>query len=138
MTGQEHNAHRFAYRRRRVTTQKILLVDDSAIVRAVVVHALTARGLEVSTVVDPREIEEAVAREKPDLMLVDATYPGVSDDELVAAISPHVGALPVLLFSDRAEEEVGSLVRRSGARGAVPKDGATLADRLTPFLKKHG
>ncbi|MBX3208873.1 MAG: response regulator [Labilithrix sp.] len=120
-----------------MTTQKILLVDDSAIVRAVVVHALSARGLEVSTIVDPRDIEDAVVREKPDLLLVDATYPGVTDDELVAAIAPYVRALPVLFFSDRAEEDVGVLVRRSGARGAVPKDGATLADRLTPFLKKH-
>jgi DNA-binding response OmpR family regulator len=121
-----------------VSTHKILLVDDSPIVRAVVMHALSERGLEVSTIDDPRQLDDAVARGKPDLLLVDATYPGVTDDDLVTAVARHVGALPVLIFSDRADEEIRMLVARTGARGSVPKDGATLADRLMPFLEdKH-
>jgi DNA-binding NarL/FixJ family response regulator len=120
-----------------VNARRILLVDDSPIVRAVVVHALSARGLEVSTIDDPGGLDEAVAREKPALLLVDATYPGVTDDQLVAAVARHVAALPVLIFSDRPDEEIRELVRRTGARGAVPKDGSTLADRLTPFLSEH-
>lgn len=113
---------------------KILLVDDSPIVRAVVVHALSAAGLAVTTIEDPSGLDEALAREAPDLLLVDATFPGVSDDVLVAAVSKHVASLPVVFFSDRAEAEVQALVARSGARGCVPKEGATLANRLSPFL----
>ncbi len=114
--------------------RKILLVDDSALVRAVVVHALSASGFEVRTVDDPRAIDGAVSTDSPDLLLVDATFPGVSDDMLVEAIARHVPTRPVVIFSDRAETEIRTLVERSGARGFVPKDGATLAERLTPFL----
>ena len=114
--------------------RKILLVDDSPIVRAVVVHSLTATELAVATIDDPRGIDEAVKREAPDLLLVDATFPGVSDEVLVAAISRHASTCPVVLFSDRAEAEVRDLVARSGARGFVPKDGATLGERLAQFF----
>ncbi len=114
--------------------RKILLVDDSPIVRAVVVHALSAVGIDASTLEDPRGLDEAVARDRPDLLLVDATFPGVGDDDLVATLSRHTSALPVVLFSDRTEAEMNALVARTGARGFVPKDGATLADRLQPYL----
>ena len=114
--------------------RKILLVDDSALVRAVVVHALVASGLEVTTIEDPRAIDDAVAKFSPDLLLVDATFPGVTDNELIATLTAHSASLPVVLFSDRPESEVRALVASSGARGFVPKDGATLVERLTPFL----
>jgi DNA-binding NarL/FixJ family response regulator len=126
-------------RTRQVTVsprRKILLVDDSAIVRAIVVHALTAADLDVITIDDPRALAEALAKDPPDLILVDATYPGVTDDDLVALVSKHVGAFPVVIFSDRAEAEVRALVAACGARGSVPKEGATLAERLTPFLPR--
>lgn len=116
------------------TRRKILLVDDSALVRAVVVHALSASGFEVCTIDDPRAVDGAIEAERPALLLVDATFPGVSDDLLVDAIARHARALPVVIFSDRAEAEVRALVSRSGARGFVPKDGATLAERLAPFF----
>jgi DNA-binding NarL/FixJ family response regulator len=117
--------------------QKVLLVDDSPIVRAVVVHALSASGLDVSTIDDPRGLDEAVQQGRPDLLLVDATFPNVTDDQLVEAITRHVATIPVVLFSDRAEPEIRALADRCGARGFVPKDGATLAERLTPFLSPH-
>ena len=114
--------------------KKVLLVDDSPIVRAIVVHALSAAGLEVSTIDDPRGLDEAVTKETPDLLLVDATFPNVTDEQLVEKIQRHSTAMPVVIFSDRAEDDVKALVARSGARGFVPKEGATLAERLTPFL----
>lgn len=114
--------------------RKILLVDDSALVRAVVVHALSASELDVVTIDDPRGIDDAVAKDRPDVLLVDATFPGVTDDDLVAVLARHVASLPVVLFSDRPEAQIRELVARSEARGFVPKDGATLAERLTPFL----
>lgn len=113
---------------------KILLIDDSPIVRAVVVHALSAAGFDVDTLEDPRAVEHALSGQRPDLLLFDATFPGISDDDLLEILSRHVPSLPVVIFSDRAESELRELVTRSGARGFVPKDGATLADRLTKLL----
>jgi DNA-binding response OmpR family regulator len=114
--------------------RKILLVDDSPIVRAIAVHALTASGFEVAAIDDPRGLEQAVAREAPALILLDATFPGLSDEVLVAAAVKHAAAVPLVVFSDRAQAEIDDLVRRIGARSAVPKDGQTLAARLVALL----
>lgn len=113
--------------------RKILLVDDSPIVRAIVTHALEAAGHEVVAIDDPRGLADAVAQGEPDLLLVDATFPNTTDDQLVDLVTPHA-ALPVVLFSDRSEAELRELAPRVGARGAVPKDGATLATRLSDFF----
>lgn len=115
-----------------MTRPKVLLVDDSALVRAVVGHALAA-DYEVASIDDPRGLAAEVARFSPHLLLVDASYPGITDDALVSLVAAHA-SLPVVLFSDRAETEVRGLVTRIGARGFVPKDGATLAKRLSAFL----
>jgi DNA-binding NarL/FixJ family response regulator len=117
----------------RVAKKKVLLVDDSPIVRAVVVHALSAAGLDVVTIEEPRLLDETVAREKPDLLLVDATYPNVTDDDLVAILL-GLKKQAFVLFSDRQPAEVAALVDKTGARGFVPKDGSTLAERLREYF----
>lgn len=114
--------------------RKVLLVDDSPIVRAVALHALGAAGFETTTIEDPRGLDAAVASFRPDLVLVDATYPGVTDDDLVQAVARHSASLPFLIFSDRPEVQVQALATSSGARGYVPKDAATLAQRIEGFL----
>jgi DNA-binding response OmpR family regulator len=116
-----------------VSSRKVLLVDDSALVRAVVAHALGSAGFEVACIEDPKGLAAEVARFAPDLLLVDASYPGITDDLLVELVGVHAKALPVVLFSDRSEAELTALKGRIGARGFVPKDGATLAARLGAF-----
>jgi DNA-binding NarL/FixJ family response regulator len=113
--------------------RKVLLVDDSPLVRAVAAHALAAGGFEVAAIEDPAGIAAEVTRFAPDLLLVDATYPGLTDDRLVELVTVHAGSLPVVLFSDRPEPELEGLSKRIGARGFVPKDAATLADRLRAY-----
>ena len=113
---------------------KVLLVDDSELVRAVVAHTLGASEYDVACIDDPRALAVEIARFEPDLLLVDASYPGVTDEVLVALVGAHAKTVPVVLFSDRSDAEVTSLVGRIGARGSVPKEGATLAARLAPYL----
>ncbi len=115
-------------------TTRVLLVDDSPIVRAVAVHALSAAGYETSAIEDPRGLDDAVTTFAPDLVLVDATYPNVTDEDLVAAIARHSARLPVLLFSDRPESQIQDLVAKSGARGYVAKDASVLVERINAFV----
>lgn len=119
-----------------MTRAKVLLVDDSALVRAVVAHALPGTDYELTSIDDPRKLAEEIPKVSPDLLLVDASYPGVTDEMLVALVAAHSATFPVVLFSDRAEAEVQDLVARIAARGYVPKDGASLARRLKAFLTK--
>jgi DNA-binding NarL/FixJ family response regulator len=116
--------------------RKVLLVDDSALVRAVVTHCLEARELVVATIEDPRDLAAALDREAPDLVLVDATFPGIDREELVRHLTPHAGRARFVMFSDKPEAEIAALAARVGAVGVVPKEAAgdTLGDRLEPFL----
>lgn len=116
--------------------RSILLVDDSALVRAVVSHALKKEGVNIRSIDDPRGLVAAMANERPDLLLVDATFPGVEHDELVRLVSPHTSACPVVLFSDRSPAVIEALVRDINAVGSIPKEaaGGELWARLQRFL----
>lgn len=115
--------------------RKVLLVDDSELVRALVVHSLGRAGFDVSTIDDPSGLAAALARETPDLVLVDATFPGTDDSRLVELVAPHAGGARILVFSDRPEAEVRALAARMGASGTVPKDDVSrLPGRLDAFF----
>jgi DNA-binding response OmpR family regulator len=117
--------------------RKILLVDDSELVRALVAHALQASGFAISTIDDPSGLEDALAREAPELVLVDATFPGTDESRLVELVAPHAARFPILVFSDRPEVETTALAARMGAAGTVPKDDVTrLPGRLEAFFAR--
>jgi DNA-binding response OmpR family regulator len=79
-----------------------------------------------------------MARERPSLLLVDATFPGVELDELIRLVRPHVGTCPVVMFSDRPPAVIEALVRDIGAAGSIPKEaaGGELWTRLQPFFSQ--
>lgn len=117
--------------------RKILLVDDSELVRALVVHVLHETAFDVSTVDDPSGLADALARETPDLVLVDATFPGTDEGRLVELVSPHAATSPILVFSDRPEHETRALAARIGAAGTLPKDDVSrLPGRLEEFFTR--
>jgi CheY-like chemotaxis protein len=55
--------------------KKILIVEDSAVVVAALSIKLRANGYEVVTATDGSEAVGAVRREKPDLILLDLSFP---------------------------------------------------------------
>lgn len=114
---------------------KVLLVDDSELVRSLVTHVLTGAGFCVVTESSPTALAAALGREAPDLVLVDATFPDATEAEVVALVSPHTSAYRVAVFSDRPEAETAALAARMGALGTVPKGNVLgLAAHLAPLL----
>jgi DNA-binding response OmpR family regulator len=55
--------------------RKILLVDDNAVIQMTVSHALKKAGYQVFTAGDISKTLSTVRREKPDLILLDLTFP---------------------------------------------------------------
>ena len=55
--------------------KKILVIDDSRIILKTLSLKLTANGYDVATAVDGSEAITAVKRDKPDLLLVDISFP---------------------------------------------------------------
>ncbi|TKD03966.1 response regulator [Polyangium fumosum] len=119
------------------TKRRILVVDDSEICRELVKLLLQSRGFEVITLDSPFGFGAAVAREQPDLVLVDVNMPALHGGKLVeVALQKGILSCPIVFHSDRPARELQSLVLSTGASGFIPKtnDGDELASRVEEYL----
>jgi DNA-binding NarL/FixJ family response regulator len=103
---------------------RVVVAEDSAVVRAGLVEILADRGHEVvSAVADADALRAAVAEHRPDVAVVDVRMPpGHTDEGLRAAIAirrdhPGVG---ILVFSQYVETRYAAdlLGQRSGRRAS--------------------
>jgi CheY-like chemotaxis protein len=58
-----------------MSSKKILVVDDNLVIRKTISMKLAANGFEVTTAEDGGEAVAAVRRTKPDLILLDISFP---------------------------------------------------------------
>jgi len=117
--------------------RRILVVDDSEICRELVKIGLQSRGYEVITLDSPFGFGAAVAREHPDLILVDANMPALHGGKLVeVALQKGIVNCPIVFHSDRSARELQSLALSTGASGYIQKtnDADELAARVEEFL----
>jgi DNA-binding NarL/FixJ family response regulator len=113
---------------------RIVIAEDSAVVRACLVEVLTDDGHDVVAAVgDAAALHAAVAAQRPDVVIVDVRMPpGYTDEGLRAAISlrREDPGLAVLMFSQYVEiRDAADLLGASG-RGASGV-GYLLKDRVT-------
>ena len=103
---------------------RVLLVDDHQVVRAGLRLLLRqAAGVDiVAEAADARAALKAVARHKPDVILLDVNLPGPSGLDLLAEISRAYPDVRVLILSVHAEEELVVQALRAGAAGYLLKD----------------
>jgi DNA-binding response OmpR family regulator len=116
---------------------KILIVDDSEIIRDFVQTVLAEEGYEVIGLDSAIGFSRILVQEKPDLVLMDVSMPGLSGDKLVEiALRSGLHHCPIVLFSDRSDAELTALVDDCGAAGYVRKsqDPALLGLKLRRFL----
>jgi DNA-binding NarL/FixJ family response regulator len=103
---------------------KILVVDDSELVRESVAMMLEERGFQVVEVAGVFALPQCVAREAPDLILMDVSMPALSGDKAVEIAKRNQStSCPIVLFSDRNSEELQRLAQRCGAAGFIRKTG---------------
>jgi DNA-binding response OmpR family regulator len=104
--------------------QRVLVVDDSATSRLALTQALRRIGFDVVAVGELDELDGALARGRPDLLLVDVHMPDVYGSDLVPWLreSRHVDR-PILLYSNRTADELQALSEECGADGFVRKTG---------------
>jgi CheY-like chemotaxis protein len=115
---------------------KILVVDDSEIVRMSVSDMLEDRGFDVVAVAGVFALSQLVASETPDLVLMDVSMPAISGDKAVEIARRNQSAdCPIVLFSDRKPEELQMLARRCGAAGFIRKTGN--GDELAEAVERH-
>jgi DNA-binding NarL/FixJ family response regulator len=110
---------------------RLVIADDSALVRDGLQHALQAHGHEVvATAADGRELVDRVRRERPDVALVDIRMPPSHSSEgldAAAAIRATTPEVAILVLSQYVDADYAlRLLRDSPARS-----GYLLKDRIT-------
>jgi DNA-binding response OmpR family regulator len=116
---------------------KILIVDDSEMIRELVKETLEASGFEVVTLATAFGFGNLLRREAPDLALVDVQMPGLSGAKLAEIAVSRGATCPVVLFSDRPEAELSKLAKESNVSGYIRKTGnmQALVSAVARFIK---
>lgn len=106
--------------------KRVLIVDDSPVMRSFVRRSLDAAGLPVRECLEAGNGAEALERLRSaqvDLILTDINMPVMDGQELIRSLKAHPAlcSLPVVVVStDSTDQRVGELVRQ-GAAGYIRK-----------------
>ena len=122
--------------------QRILVVDDTPQNVKLFADLLTAKGYEVTTAANGEQALESIAKQPPDLVLLDIMMPGINGYEVCRKIreNPATALLPVVLATslDPNQERVKGI--EAGADDFLPKpvNQAELFARVRSLLRIKG
>ena len=88
-----------------IAGRTVLLVDDDAAVRHSVHRALEARGCTVVEAADAHEAQQALARARPDVVVMDLVLPGMEGREAANLISARQPGVPILFITGYTSRE---------------------------------
>jgi CheY-like chemotaxis protein len=113
----------------------VLVVDDEADARALVRDILTAGGYRVTEAADGREALEAIARERPALVVLDLMMPELDGFEVLEHLGadPALRELPVVVLTALALGPADEARLKAGAQLVLAK-GATSTEDLLAHL----
>ena len=99
--------------------KKVLVVDDEPVVRAVVRDVLCEEGYAVVEAPDGHTMLEILAREDPDLVLMDVMMPGVDGREAYRILRSreNMPDVPVVMMSaavqaDRVDPSIAAFLQK--------------------------
>src|SRR2546423_11345444 len=106
--------------------QRILVVDDTPQNVKLLADLLSAKGYEVSTAAGGEQALESIARQPPDLVLLDIMMPGINGYDVCRKIreNPTTALLPVVLATslDPNQERVKGIEAGAGGFFAQPSN----------------
>ena len=102
---------------------RVLIVDDDERLREYVRVNLEAEGYVVREAASAEEGLAALDEESPDLILLDVMMPKVDGWEMLQRVQEKhgVGAIPVIMFSGKVDEESAAEATSRGAQGFIGK-----------------
>ncbi len=105
---------------------RVLIVDDSPVMRAFIRRVLKMSGLEVETTLeagDGLEALEVLDREWVDIVLSDINMPRMNGEEFIRKLSESgvTQSLPVIVISTDGTTVRKEAIARLGARGYLEK-----------------
>lgn len=119
--------------------QKILVVDDDLRLRELLQRYLTQQGFTVDTLADARELDRKLARNRPDLMVLDVMMPGEDGLAVVRRLRAQGEPIPIIMLTARGEDIDRILGLEMGADDylAKPFNPRELSARIQAVLRRH-
>lgn len=108
---------------------RVMVVDDSPTIRALIALNLGLEGYDVQTAEDGQECLRLLAEVvegralAPQLLCLDVVMPGLDGVELTAKLkaTPSMASIPILIVSASAQRRDFELARGAGADGYLTK-----------------
>jgi chemotaxis protein histidine kinase CheA len=101
--------------------QRVLVADDSPVVRELVTGILSAAGLVVEQANDGAAALEIILEREPDLLVSDVEMPRMNGFDLLAEVRRRSQRLPVVMLSTRGSVEDRRRATRLGANAYLVK-----------------
>jgi CheY-like chemotaxis protein len=122
--------------RKRVRAPRVLLIDDDAAIRMLCSVSLRAHGIEVIEAEDGEQGLELVRRERPDLVLLDVSMPGLDGFEVGELVRRHrkTRHIPLMFLSGEAENDARARELGAIACLAKPFDPVALSSLIATAL----
>jgi DNA-binding NarL/FixJ family response regulator len=100
----------------------LMIVDDHRSFRDAARRVLESAGFViVGEAADGESALAAIARLRPDVLLLDVQLPGIDGFELASRLTQRGDAPQIVMTSSRDGADFGPLVEQSGARGFIHK-----------------
>ena len=102
---------------------KVMVVEDDEELSEVLQYNLRRAGYEVSQAWNGREGMEAIARERPDLVLLDIMLPEANGWEVCRFLagSPELNRIPIIVFTAKSAREDFDQAREFNLAGFFTK-----------------
>lgn len=102
---------------------RVLTVEDSKLVRKLLLYSLETAGFEVALAVDGRDALKKAKQENFDLVITDINMPLMDGIELVSKLRslPDYQSIPIVALTTDAGDEMKKVGRESGFTGWIVK-----------------
>ena len=121
----------------RAKKRKVLVIEDDAEVRRVIVESLSMLGYTVTEAPDGASGLRALSAGGHDLLVVDYAMPGLNGAEVIAQARELVGDIPVILATGYADMAQVGRVLGTQSILVKPFDIATLANAVAKALPER-
>src|SRR6266704_1933331 len=102
-------------------TPKILVIDDDARLRDLLVRYLTEQGFQVQALADARDLDKKLQRDPPHLLVLDLMLPGEDGLAVCRRLRASGETVPVIMLTAKGEDVDRIVGLEMGADDYLPK-----------------
>ena len=118
----------------------ILVVDDSATMRMIVIKSLRQAGFDKANVIEASGAKEGlqkIAAGGVDLVLSDVNMPEITGIEMVKVIRAKFPEMPIVMITTESSPEMRGNMKAAGANGVIikPFPPEEMQRVLSPYMK---